>query len=59
MDFKVDIHLRYYFIMLEYHANQLITEKLFNSEWHTLMQYEHNKILLEGNWCVKSIIIKK
>ena len=28
MDFKVDIHLHYYFIMLEYHANRLITKNL-------------------------------
>ena len=30
-----------------------------NSEWNTLMEYEYNKILLEGNGGHKSIIIKK
>ena len=59
MDFKIDIHSHYFFIMVEYHANRLIAENIFNSEWHTLMEYEHNKILLQGNGSVKSIIIKK
>ena len=48
MNFKVDIYLHYYyFVMLEYHANRLITEKLFNSESHTLMEYGYNRILLQ------------
>ena len=32
MHFNVDIHMHYCFIMLEYHANRLTAEKLFNSE---------------------------
>ena len=28
----------------------------YNSEWHTLMEYEHNKILLQGNGGDMSII---
>ena len=31
----------------------------YNSEWHSWMEYEHNKILLQGNRDDKSIIIKK
>ena len=31
----------------------------YDSEWHTVMDYEHNKILLQCNGCDKSIIIKK
>ena len=56
---QIDIYLHYNFDMLEYYAKRLIAEKLFNSAQHTLIEYEHNKILLQGNGCVKSSIIKK
>ena len=31
----------------------------YNSELHALMEYEHIKILLQGNGGVKSLIIRK
>ena len=31
----------------------------YNSEWQSWMEYEHNKILLQGNRVDKSITIKK
>ena len=57
MDFKVDTYLHYFFIIIEYHANRIIPEKLFNSDLHPLMKYEDNKIVLQGNGGVKSFMI--
>ena len=55
------LHSRHSLALLFYYARisckQINHWNLFNSECHTLMKYEHNKILLQGNGCVKFGII--